>query len=133
MTVRSERKYEEAVKCLKNALKLSRDDLDCWRDLSVLQIHMRDLEGFKESRQAICQLKPTQRSSWVSLALSYHLTGDFSTALDMLQTFTSSQPANRELVGQFMKKMFRNKINYDYEQSELLLYQNMIIRKVSCH
>ena len=129
LTVRAQRKYDEAVKSFKNALKLNKEDLDCWRDLSVLQIHMRDLEGFKESRQAICQLKPTQRTSWVSLALSYHLTGHFDTALDMLQTFRSSQDhVNRDLVGEVMKKMFKKKINSDYEHSELLLYQNMVIR-----
>ena len=132
LTVRSQRKYDEAVKCFKNALKLNKEDLDCWRDLSVLQIHMRDLEGFKESRQAICQLKPTQKTSWVSLALSHHLSGEFDIALDMLDTFRSSQKhVDRELVGQFMKKMFSKKINYDYEYSELLLYQNMVIRKDS--
>ena len=35
---------------------------------------------------------------------------------------------NREVVGQFMKQMFNKKVNYDYEHSELLLYQNMVIR-----
>ena len=132
LTLRSQRKYEEAVKCFKNALKLNREDLDCWRDLSVLQIHMRDLEGFKESRQAICQLKPTQKTSWVSLALSYHLSGEFEIALELLDTFRSSQKhVDRELVGHFMKKMFSKKLNYDYEHSELLLYQNMVIRNDS--
>ena len=134
VTVRGQRKYEEAVKCLKNALKLNREDLDSWRDLSVLQIHMRDLEGFKESRQAICELRPSQRTSWVSLALSYHLTAEFHIALDILQTFRDSQShVNRELVGEFMKKMFKKKGSYDYEHSEFLLYQNMVIRNDSIH
>ena len=61
--------------------------------------------GHAESRQAICQLKPTQRTSWVSLALSYHLTGHFDTALDMLHTFRSSQDhVNRDLVGEVLAR-----------------------------
>ena len=129
LVVRSQRKYEESVKCFRNALKIEKDNLDNWRDLSVLQIQLRDLEGLKESRQIICQLKPTQRASWAGLAMSYHLTGDFDMALNLLENFLKSrQDVNRELVGEFMKKMFNKKLNYDYEHSELLLYQNMVIR-----
>ena len=128
LVVRSERKYEEAVKCFRNALKIDKEDLDSWRDLSVLQIQMRDLDGLKESRQEICKLKP-QRASWAGLAMSYHLTGDFDTALAILDGFRRNQSnVNREVVGQFMKQMFNKKVNYDYEHSELLLYQNMVIR-----
>ena len=86
------------------------------------------------SSSAICELRPSQRTSWVSLALSYHLTGEFNIALDILGTFRDSQShVNRELVGEFMKKMFKKKGSYDYEHSEFLLYQNMVIRNDSIH
>ena len=129
LVVRSERKYEEAVKCFKNALKLDRENLDNWRDLSVLQIHLRDLESLKESRQTICQLKPDLRASWAGLAMSYHLTGDFEQAREILSNLTQRQgQVDRGVVSQFMKHMFNKKMSYDYEHSELLLYENMVIR-----
>ena len=129
LVLRAERKYEEAVKCFRNALKIDRDNLDNWRDLSVIQIQLRDLESLKESRQAICQLKPGLRASWAGLAMSYHLTGDFEMARHILNNFTQRQSkVDREVVSQFMKHVLNNKMSYDYEHSELLLYENMVIR-----
>lgn len=46
---RSDKKYEEAIKCYRNALKWDKDNLQILRDLSLLQIQMRDLEGYKVS------------------------------------------------------------------------------------
>lgn len=44
---RSDKKYDEAIKCYRNALKWDKDNLQILRDLSLLQIQMRDLEGYK--------------------------------------------------------------------------------------
>jgi len=44
---RSDTKYDEAIKCSRNALKSDRDNLQILRDLSLLQIQMRDLEGYR--------------------------------------------------------------------------------------
>ena len=46
---RSDKKYEEAIKCYRNALKWDKDNLQILRDLSLLQIQMRDLEGYRVS------------------------------------------------------------------------------------
>lgn len=46
---RSDKKYDEAIKCYRNALKWDKDNLQILRDLSLLQIQMRDLEGYKAS------------------------------------------------------------------------------------
>ena len=128
IVTRSQRKYEESVKCFRNTLKIDKNNLENWRDLSVLQIQLRDLEGLKESKHAICELKPTHRAM-AGLAMSYHLTGEFSMALKLLEDLCQKQKnVNRELVGEFMKKMFNKKNHYDIEHSELLMYQNMVIR-----
>lgn len=47
---RSDKKYDEAIKCYRNALKCEKDNLQILRDLSLLQIQMRDLEGYRVSR-----------------------------------------------------------------------------------
>ena len=44
---RSDKQYEEAIKCYRNALKWDKDNMQILRDLSLLQIQMRDLEGYK--------------------------------------------------------------------------------------
>lgn len=44
---RSDKKYDEAIKCYRNALKWEKDNVQILKDLSLLQIQMRDLEGFR--------------------------------------------------------------------------------------
>lgn len=51
---RSDKKYDEAIKCYRNALKWDKDNLQILRDLSLLQIQMRDLEGYRVSGGAGC-------------------------------------------------------------------------------
>ncbi|XP_015440387.1 PREDICTED: N-alpha-acetyltransferase 15, NatA auxiliary subunit [Dufourea novaeangliae] len=109
---RSDKKYDEAIKCYRNALKWDKDNIQILRDLSLLQIQMRDLEGYKDTRYQLFMLRPTQRASWIGFAISYHLLKDYEMALKILDTFRNSPM-----------------ICYDYEQSELLLYQNMVIQE----
>lgn len=46
---RSDKKYDEAIKCYRNALKWEKDNIQILRDLSLLQVQMRDLEGYRVS------------------------------------------------------------------------------------
>ncbi|XP_069323041.1 N-alpha-acetyltransferase 16, NatA auxiliary subunit-like [Eulemur rufifrons] len=50
---RSDKKYDEAIKCYQNTLKLGKDNLQILRDLSLLQIQMRDFEGYRQF-QGLC-------------------------------------------------------------------------------
>ncbi|XP_011499374.1 PREDICTED: N-alpha-acetyltransferase 15, NatA auxiliary subunit [Ceratosolen solmsi marchali] len=109
---RSDKKYDEAIKCYRNALKWDKDNIQILRDLSLLQIQMRDLEGYKDTRYQLFMLRPTQRASWIGFAISYHLLKDYEMALKILDTFRNSPM-----------------ICYDYEHSELLLYQNLVIQE----
>lgn len=110
---RSDKKYDEAIKCYRNALKWDKDNIQILRDLSLLQIQMRDLEGYRETRYQLFMLRPTQRASWIGYAMAYHLLKEYDMALKILEEFRKTQ----------------QKTNYDYEHSELLMYQNMVIRE----
>lgn len=110
---RSDKKYEEAIKCYRNALKWEKDNIQILRDLSLLQIQMRDLEGYRDTRHHLFKLRPSQHASWIGFAMSYHLLGDFETAMNILETFRASQTVE----------------TYDYKHSELLLYQNQVIQE----
>ncbi|CAJ0967106.1 unnamed protein product, partial [Ranitomeya imitator] len=112
---RSDKKYEEAIKCYRNALKLDKENLQILRDLSLLQIQMRDLEGYRETRYQLLQLRPMQRASWIGYAIAYHLLKDYEMALKLLEEFRKTQ------------QVPPNKIDYEY--SELILYQNQVMRE----
>ncbi|XP_040197249.1 N-alpha-acetyltransferase 16, NatA auxiliary subunit [Rana temporaria] len=114
---RSDKKYDEAIKCYRNALKLDKDNLQILRDLSLLQIQMRDLEGYRETRYQLLQLRPMQRASWIGYAIAYHLLKDYEMALKLLEEFRKTQ------------QVPPNKIDYEY--SELILYQNQVMREAS--
>lgn len=110
---RSDRKYDEAIKCYRNALKWDKDNLQILRDLSLLQIQMRDLEGYKETRYQLLVLRPGQRASWIGYAMAFHLLKEYDMALKIIEAFRNTQTPKA----------------FDYEHSELLLYQNMVLRE----
>lgn len=60
-------------------------------------------------------LRPTQRASWIGYAMSLHLLEDHKNALNILETFLDQQQKGNNY--------------YDYEHSELLLYQNLVIQE----
>ncbi|KAB5570955.1 hypothetical protein PHYPO_G00219410 [Pangasianodon hypophthalmus] len=112
---RSDKKYDEAIKCYRNALKWDKDNLQILRDLSLLQIQMRDLEGYRETRYHLLQLRPAQRASWIGYAIAYHLLQDYEMAAKIVEEFRKTQQTSQDKV--------------DYEYSELLLYQNQVLRE----
>lgn len=119
---RSEKKYEEAIKAYRNALARDKDNMQILRDLSLLQIQMRDLEGYKDTRYSLLALRPTQRASWIGYAMAYHLLGQYDTALRILAEFIRSQTEAKK-ANSFQPPAM------DFEHSELLLYQNMVLRE----
>ncbi|CAI9732064.1 N-alpha-acetyltransferase 15, auxiliary subunit-like [Octopus vulgaris] len=112
---RSDRKYDEAIKCYRNALKWDKDNIQILRDLSLLQIQMRDLEGYRDTRYQLLVLRPGQRASWIGYAMAYHLLRDYDMALKILEEFRKTQ----------VPKLM------DYEHSEMLLYQNMVLQEAN--
>ncbi|KAL8189827.1 UNVERIFIED_CONTAM: N-alpha-acetyltransferase 16, NatA auxiliary subunit, partial [Gekko kuhli] len=68
-----------------------------------------------ETRYQLLQLRPTQRASWIGYAIAYHLLKDYDMALKLLEEFRKTQ------------QIPPNKIDYEY--SELILYQNQVMRE----
>ncbi|KAF6019761.1 NAA15 [Bugula neritina] len=83
------------------------------RDLSLLQIQMRDYDGYRETRQRLLELRPGQRASWIGYAISWHLLKDYEMALAVIEEFRKTL----------------NPKPYDYEYSELILYQSSILEE----
>jgi tetratricopeptide (TPR) repeat protein len=53
---RSNKKYDEAMKAYKMALRLDSDNLQILRDLSLLQIQMRDYVGYRVNSPCLCEI-----------------------------------------------------------------------------
>ena len=108
--------YDEAIKCYKSSLRMEKDNLTVLGDLAQLQIQMRDLPGFLESRQRLLELKPTDRRNWISLALAHHLLGNYEVASTVLESYEST--------------LDDSIINAEpYEHSEILLYKVSILKE----
>ena len=113
---RAAKNYEEAIKAYKFALRLEPESQQIQRDLALLQIQMRDYEGFIQSRRAMLQSRPALRINWTALAIAQHLAGDLEDAERTLTTYeeTLKSPPPKT----------------DQEHSECILYKNQIIAEM---
>lgn len=110
---RTNKNFEEAIKAYRFALRLEPESAQIQRDLAVLQIQMRDYQGYVQSRLAMLQARPQLRQSWTGLAIAHHLAGNLSDAESILKTYeeTLKTPPSRS----------------DIEHAEALMYHNVII------
>ena len=97
---RANKNFEEAIKAYKFALKLEPDSPQIQRDLAILQVQMRDYQGYIQSRTAMLQARPQLRQSWTALAIANHLAGNLSEAENVLTTYegtlkTTPSPINK--------------------------------------
>lgn len=114
LVYRFDRNYHEAIKCYRNALRQDPENLQILRDLYLLQVQMRDLKGFAETRRTMLTLKPNNRNNWIGFAIAHHLVGNFSMAIDIIDKYFGTLDATRAV---------------EYEDSEIYFYQNMLLEE----
>ncbi|KAF8055089.1 NAA15 [Scenedesmus sp. PABB004] len=110
---RSDNNYLEAIKCYMNALRLDKDNVQILRDLAMLQIQMRDIPGFVETRYRLLQLRANNRNHWISWAIGHHLDGNHDLCVQILSAYESTLdevPASEA-----------------YEHSEMLAYKASVL------
>ncbi|KAK9721134.1 hypothetical protein K7432_003662, partial [Basidiobolus ranarum] len=112
---RSDKNYEEALKCYTHALKYDKENLQILRDYSLLHIQMRNYEGFSDATHQLLELRPQNRAFWISLAISYHLSKNYDMALNVLTSYEETLKGRPKGI--------------DFEHSEMVLYKNMIIEE----
>jgi len=115
---RSDRNYLEAIKAYKQALRIDPQNLQILRDLSMLQIQMRDLEGFAVTRNTLLTLKSNAKINWMAFALSKHLTGHLRDAVKVIDIYLGTLTEDSEELGRC------------FESSELALYKNSILAEI---
>jgi peptide alpha-N-acetyltransferase len=111
---RSDQNYNEAIKCYRNALRIDKDNLQILRDLSLLQVQMRDGKGFCETRRQLLTLKPNNRNNWVGFSIAQHLDSNRDTAINILDAYIKTMETDK---------------SPNYEDSELMLYRNQLIEE----
>lgn len=111
---RSDREYLQAIKCYRGALRQDAENIQILRDLSLLQVQMRDLDGFVQTRQQLLTLKPTNRNNWFSFALSQHLRKRYKQAIGIVDAY---------------EKTLEGAPENDYEHGEMLLYKVLMYRR----
>mmetsp|Transcript_19765 Transcript_19765/g.39382 ORF Transcript_19765/g.39382 Transcript_19765/m.39382 type:complete len:916 (-) Transcript_19765:49-2796(-) len=112
---RSNRSYNEAIKAYKQALRIDPGNLQILRDLSLLQIQMRDRDGFVDTRFTILNQHPNNRIHWLSFALAKHFAGDHDGAINVIDAYYGT-------LDEGSSEKQRN-----YESSELVLYKCKIM------
>ncbi|KAF9897384.1 N-alpha-acetyltransferase 16, NatA auxiliary subunit, partial [Lobosporangium transversale] len=112
---RSDKNYEEASKCYINALKYDKENIQILRDLSLLQMQMRNLEGYLDTRHQLLELRPQNRQYWVTVAIAYQLLGKPELGVKVLATYEET-----------LKDL---PTTPDYEHSEMLLYHNSLLEE----
>eukprot|EP00887_Chlorella_sp_A99_P007802 scaffold20.g7802.t1 len=111
LVYRSDRNYDEAIKCYKNALRLDREN-----------IQMRDLPGFLDTRQTLLELKSSNKQNWVAFALAHHLCGHHEVAVKVLESLQATLPDDEAATP-----------GEAYEHSELLMYKARVLEEGGLH
>lgn len=113
---RSIKNWDEAIRAYKMALRLEPESGQIQKDLALLQMQMRDYQGYIQSRRKILAGKSAFRQNWTALAIAQHLAGDLESAERTLNTY-------EETLRQTPPKT-------DVEHSEATLYKTTIIAEM---
>ena len=119
---RSNKNYPEAAKCYKQALRIDPNNMQILRDLSLLQIQLRDYKGFSETRHTLMDNKPGARFNWIAFAMGKHLSGDTGAAIAAIDTFLAQVTDKTIDAGDTAREA-------DFAVSEMSMYKNQILRE----
>eukprot|EP00186_Timspurckia_oligopyrenoides_P003403 CAMPEP_0182441344 /NCGR_PEP_ID=MMETSP1172-20130603/275_1 /TAXON_ID=708627 /ORGANISM="Timspurckia oligopyrenoides, Strain CCMP3278" /LENGTH=905 /DNA_ID=CAMNT_0024635545 /DNA_START=29 /DNA_END=2746 /DNA_ORIENTATION=- len=119
---RADRDYKEASKAYLQALRIDKDNIQILRDLALLQIQNRDLDGFESTRRTLLTLKPNQKNNWIGFAVANHVNGNLNAALNVLETYEGTLNESTTANGKDSENQEER-----YEVSELEMYKVMIM------
>ncbi|KAI5478629.1 hypothetical protein MNV49_004771 [Pseudohyphozyma bogoriensis] len=111
---RSDKNFEEALKCYTQANRIERDSLNILGDMATLTIHLRHYDAYVDARQAILRMQPRLRKNWIGLAVAQHLAGQYAEADRTLRNY---------------EDMLREVPAGEYEHSEVLLYHALVLEE----
>ncbi|KAI9219802.1 NMDA receptor-regulated protein 1-domain-containing protein [Blastocladiella britannica] len=115
LVYRKDKDYTHAIECYKKALSIDAHNVQILRDLSIMQISLRDFEGYRHTRSFMVRLfrGAPQRIYLISAAVGSHLLEDFDLTLKFLDLYMDTykpHPPPR-----------------NWEFSEVLMYRNQVL------
>ncbi|KAL3315097.1 N-alpha-acetyltransferase 15, NatA auxiliary subunit [Cichlidogyrus casuarinus] len=116
---KSDLKYDKAIQCYLQALRLEPENIQVLRDLSTLQMQMRNFEGARETRLQLLKFRPSMRIFWFGYTVTLHLLGNHEQAL--------------KIMDEYLKAALQDSEPYSFETSEIALYQVMIMDEANCY
>ncbi|KAJ3218811.1 N-alpha-acetyltransferase 16, NatA auxiliary subunit [Dinochytrium kinnereticum] len=111
---RSERNYEEALKSYTQAIRFEKDNLQIFRDHAMLQIHLRNFDGFVDANLQLIKMRSNLKSFWLSLSVAFFMNKSHQFAIETLAHYQDSFQTIIEP-------------NSAYESSEVYLFKNFIL------
>ena len=78
--------YSQAMKSYNKALNFAPTNYNIIRDLSYMQLYLRQFDSFVETSKLAVESKPGMLINWVTLAFSYALQKDYRSALTALNS-----------------------------------------------
>jgi hypothetical protein len=99
--------------------------------MGLLQIQMRDLAGFRETRLRILTLRPNSKVHWLTYAISLHVGGDPSAAASVLDSYMDTVSDENKSNNNNIKSIAD--FQRIFESSELALYKNMILSEMTTY
>ena len=114
---RADRDYNQAIKCYMNALRIDTENKQILTDLALLQVQMRNVKGYVDSRRRLLTMKPALRNNWIGFAISHHLRGNLEMAINILNLYESTLED-------------KEKRGVTYEESEMVLYKNQVVEEI---
>lgn len=83
---RKEKDYDSARRAYINALKYNPENESVTRDLCQLQLHLRDFDGFKETRRQMLVRDPSSKEVWAAYATACFLSKDYNTTVSTCES-----------------------------------------------
>jgi peptide alpha-N-acetyltransferase len=101
--------------------------------MGLLQIQMRDLMGFRDTRLQILTLRPNHKIHWLSYALALHVCNDPNAAVGVIDSYMDTLGGG-DVDSPTPPHSSKNSIaalQCKYENSELALYKNTILSETT--
>lgn len=107
------RNYAQALKCYIQAMKNDINNFNVIRDLSYLQLYLRQFNSFLDSARKCVNIRPNMIINWTTYAFAQYLAGNFESAYKLMDT---------------CEKIGTTSLN-DQNKNEMVFFQNHMLIK----
>ena len=131
-----ENQWEQAAKCFKTSLNIEPKSLEVLKELSEIQIHLRDFQGYHESKTSMFFENSSVVGTWMGYATSAYLNGDLELALKIISSYMENimvakiKPFSKNRIVCFKLRLLEETGKYNDVLKTLNEYSLLITDKV---